>query len=226
MFRRFLGFWSQEHSLSALLAILSIRLFVMIPTRGGGLAVAVASDLIFALILLAGLFTMAGSRTMMVLFSACVILWVAAHNAWLLLGLSFLEGWDFIFSTLAMLGMLMVTLRMVYQDGPVTAHRIRGAVAGYLLLGILFAKTYALIHYLLPGALNVPATLTQYYGETGEAFYYFSIVTLTTVGFGDVTAVAPLARSFVMAEALIGQLYPAILIARLVSLAVAGKMKE
>ena len=226
MFRGFLGFWSQEHSLSALLAILTIRLFVMIPTRGGGLVVAVASDLIFALILLAGLFTMAGSRPMMVLFSACVILWVAAHNAWLLLGLSFLEGWDFLFSTLAMLGMLMVTLRMVYQDGPVTAHRIRGAVAGYLLLGTLFAKTYALIHYLLPGAFNVPATLTQYYGETGEAFYYFSIVTLTTVGFGDVTAVAPLARSFVMAEALIGQLYPAILIARLVSLAVAGKMKE
>jgi hypothetical protein len=43
-------------------------------------------------------------------------------------------------------------------------------------------------------------------------------VTLTTVGFGDITAVAPTARSLVMAEALIGQLYPAILLARLVSL--------
>jgi hypothetical protein len=47
---------------------------------------------------------------------------------------------------------------------------------------------------------------------------YFSLVTLTTVGFGDISAVHPLARSLVMLEAVIGTLYPAILIARLVSL--------
>lgn len=225
MFRRLLRFWSQENTLSALLVILSIRLFVMIPTLGGGLVVVMTSDMILYLILLAGLCTMLRSKALMILFSACVVLGAITHNAWLLLDLPLLADWDFAFSTLAMLGMLMVTLRMVYQDGPVTAHRIRGAIAAYLLLGALFAKTYALINYLIPGAFNVPATLIQYYGETGEAFYYFSIVTLTTVGFGDITAVTPLARSFVMVEALVGQLYPAILIARLVSLAVADRTK-
>jgi len=54
--------------------------------------------------------------------------------------------------------------------------------------------------------------------ERAEAFFYFSMVALTTVGFGDITAIHPIARSLVMMEALIGQLYPAILIARLVSL--------
>jgi len=225
MLKSLLGFWSQEHSLTALLVILIIRLFVLVPTRGGGFFITVTSDMIFYLILLAGLFTMAPNKPMLVLFSACLIIGIIAHSAWLLLDLPSLAGWDFVFTTLAVLGMLIVTLRMVYMDGPVTAHRIRGAIAGYLLLGTLFAKTYALINHIVPGAFNIPAMLIQYYGESGEAFYYFSIVTLTTVGFGDVTAVAPLARSFVMAEALIGQLYPAILIARLVSLAVADKVK-
>jgi len=50
------------------------------------------------------------------------------------------------------------------------------------------------------------------------SFLYFSVVTLTTVGFGDIAAVHPVARSLVMVEALIGQLYPAILLARLVTL--------
>ena len=51
-----------------------------------------------------------------------------------------------------------------------------------------------------------------------DAFRYFSVVTLTTLGYGDITAVHPVARSVVMIEALLGQLYPAILIARLVTL--------
>jgi hypothetical protein len=51
-----------------------------------------------------------------------------------------------------------------------------------------------------------------------EAFFYFSVVTLTTLGFGDITAVSPTSRELVMFEALIGQLYPAIIIARLVTL--------
>jgi hypothetical protein len=57
-------------------------------------------------------------------------------------------------------------------------------------------------------------------------FYYFSVTTLTTAGFGDITAVNPFARTLVMMEALIGQLYPAILIARLVSLHVEAKREK
>ena len=49
---------------------------------------------------------------------------------------------------------------------------------------------------------------------------YFSVVTLTTTGFGDITAVHPVARTLVMLEALVGQLYPAIILAWLVSLAI------
>ncbi|HJW31518.1 MAG TPA: ion channel, partial [Saprospiraceae bacterium] len=146
------------------------------------------------------------------------VLGVVTHFAWKLLDLNSLAGWNALFSTLAVVGMLIVTLWIVYQDGPVTGHRVRGAVAAYLLIGVVFAKTYALINYLMPGAFNMASPVTPLMVEGRQAFYYFSIVTLTTVGFGDITAVAPTARSLVMVEALIGQLYPAILLARLVTL--------
>jgi hypothetical protein len=75
-----------------------------------------------------------------------------------------------------------------------------------------------LIDILIPGAFQMPAADLQSRKAQSDAFLYFSIVTLTTLGYGDITAVHPVARSVVMMEALLGQLYPAILIARLVTL--------
>jgi hypothetical protein len=62
--------------------------------------------------------------------------------------------------------------------------------------------------------------------QHGQMFYYFSVITLTTTGYGDITAVNPFARTLVMMETLIGQLYPAILIARLVSLHAEAKREK
>jgi len=73
----------------------------------------------------------------------------------------------------------------------VSGHRVRGAVALYLLIAILFAFLYGLTEELAPGAFTMPGTRPSGVAR-GEAFYYFSIVTLTTVGFGDITAVHPL----------------------------------
>ena len=218
MFRNLLRFWSQEHSLTALLLVVIVNLFVVLPLTGGGRIVDLSSDLVLSLILLAGLHSMARNKAMRVLFSVSVVFGAVTHFAWKLFNLDFLAGWNFLFSSLAVIGMLMVTLWMVYKDGPVTAHRIRGAIAAYLLISVLFAKAYLLINYLLPDAFNTALTVPALLGERGQAFYYFSIITLTTVGYGDITPVAPIARSLAMGEAIIGQLYPAILIARLVTL--------
>ena len=123
--------------------------------------------------------------------------------------------------------MLIVNLWLVYQRGPVTGHRIRGAVAAYLLIGVLFGRIYALITYLNPSAFSVSPSLEKILPTTSmQSFYYFSISTLTTAGFGDITPIAAWARSAVMVESLVGQLYPAVLIARLVGLAVAYRAKE
>jgi hypothetical protein len=107
----------------------------------------------------------------------------------------------------------------VFREGPVTWYRIQGAVAFYLLLGLAWAGAYELIELHWPNAFAPPPSTMMNQSEDPTArFVYFSFVTLTTVGYGDVTAVHPLARSLVTLEALMGQLFPAILLARLVSM--------
>ena len=97
---------------------------------------------------------------------------------------------------------------------------MRGAIAAYLLIGLFFANTYCLFNALIPGSFSYPLNpaLLHPGQNLNYLFTYFSLVTLTTTGFGDIAALHPAARSLVMLEAVIGTLYPAILIARLVSL--------
>ena len=121
-------------------------------------------------------------------------------------------------SALSLLLFLVVVLGQTLRAGPITLHRILGAIAAYLLLGVLWAYAYALVAHLQSGAFSGPVRL-----EDGpRAFFYFSFLTLTTVGYGDVLPVHPAARSLAMLEAVTGPLYLAILVARLVSLGVAS----
>ena len=126
---------------------------------------------------------------------------------------------DLSFSTLFCTILAVVVLTQVFREGPITSQRIEGAVAVYLLLGLAFAFAYAVIDLRWPGAF-VPAAPTALiaHDDAVSRFMYFSFVTLTTTGYGDITAVHPVARSLVSMEALAGQLYPAILLARLVSM--------
>lgn len=114
--------------------------------------------------------------------------------------------------------MIAILLRKVFEKGAVSASRIQGAVAAYLLIGLCWANAYAILSRHHPGAfaasLTPPATVT--------AWTYFSFMTLTTVGYGDIVPVAPVARMLAMGEALSGQLYLTVLLARLVALQVSS----
>jgi voltage-gated potassium channel Kch len=112
-----------------------------------------------------------------------------------------------------------MVLTQVFRQGPITFHRIQGAIAAYLLLGLAWANAYDLIELARPGALRFP----EGGGPTPIRLVYFSFVTLTTVGYGDITPIHPAARSLAIAEALVGQLFPAILIGRLVSMEIASR---
>jgi len=117
-------------------------------------------------------------------------------------------------SSLVSLGLLAaVVLAQTFGGADVSIHHVQGAVAAYLLLGLVWAAAYALVAALHPGAFASNVSLQQ-----DRSFVYFSFVTLTTVGFGDVTPVHSTARSLVVLEALTGQLYPAVLLARIVTL--------
>jgi hypothetical protein len=110
--------------------------------------------------------------------------------------------------------MAVVVLAQTFRAGPVSVYRVEGAVAAYLLLGLAWAAAYVLVAALEPGAFATARPEPP----NSRTFVYFSFVTLTTVGYGDVTPVHHAARSLALVEALVGQLYPATLIARIVTL--------
>jgi len=217
-FSRLIGFWTEERSLTIMLLLLVLHFFILTPASFLGHAVNIISVCFLAFALLAGVSTMVRQhlfRWIWVIFVAGAILFKSAaltsKAPWVIVGAT-------LFTFVSLSALVYVVFLQVSREGPVTAHRIRGAIALYLLIAMLFAFLYSFAEELAPGAFNMPGGWTRTALEGGEAFYYFSIVTLTTVGFGDIAAVHPLVRSLVMLEALIGQLYPAILLARLVTL--------
>lgn len=217
-FFRFIGFWTEERSLTIMLLLLVLHIFILTPVRFLSHAIQFFSILFLSLALLAGLLTMVRQKALrwigaIVVAGAILFKFVSlvAKTPGLIVG-------DTLFSLFSLSALVYILFLQVSREGPVTAHRIRGAIALYLLIAILFAFLYSLAEEVAPGAFNMPGNWSRAASSSGEAFYYFSIVTMTTVGFGDITAVHPLVRSLVMLEALIGQLYPAILLARLVTL--------
>jgi hypothetical protein len=127
-----------------------------------------------------------------------------------------LQVWSGAWSVAATLVIALVLLTQVFRAGPVNSYRLMGAIAVYLLFGVGWAHAYHLTGLLNPGSFNTPQ------GEIPSVldWAYFSIVTLTTVGYGDIVPVKPIARTLAMGEALTGQLYLAVLVARLVAMEV------
>jgi len=135
---------------------------------------------------------------------------------------SHLSALTFLFSALAFLFIVTgVVGQVVFGPGRVTAHRVQGAVVLYLHVALIFTYVYALVLFLVPGAFGELVVTTD--ELVGGKLLYFSFTTLTTVGYGDIVPLHPFARSIANLEAIIGQLYPATLLARLVTLEVAAR---
>jgi voltage-gated potassium channel Kch len=123
---------------------------------------------------------------------------------------------------IAFVALNWVVARALYAPGRITPQRLQGAAVVYLSLAIIFAAAFGLIWELLPHAFaDLPA------GRRGPgelaAMLYFSITTLTTTGYGDIVPLNPFARSLANLEALLGQFYLAITMARLVTLEFADR---
>lgn len=216
----FSQFWESDWHLSFLLGLLLVLVFVLYPMGDGGSLIGILLQVFFSLILLSGVSMIASGYTLRLLAAALAIGTAAV-------------GWVRVFAPserLAIIGiaMWMVFLAMlvamimarVFSEGQINFHRIQGAVAVYLLLGVIWSGGYRLVIHFTPAAFNPPPDGDE--ATLMSRLVYFSFVTLTTVGYGDVTALHPAARSLALLEALTGQLFPAVLIARLVSLEVSN----
>ncbi len=118
----------------------------------------------------------------------------------------------------------------VFKAKRVTTDAIFGTVCVYLMIGLVWAELYAAIEFFQPGSFNILKYLPQSTGYHPEhqnpLFLYYSFVTLTTLGYGDITPLTPPARAFSYVEAILGQIFVAVSIARIVGLHIAHSNRE
>jgi hypothetical protein len=213
--------WDIERGPYWLLALTVVTVFVTSPLVIAGLLNPLMFDIVFAVFIFVGALTVHPYRAMRYFVLVLAVLAVLTRVAAKLFpgkAISVLEalidvGVIGIFATLVMKQFLVL--------GRTASHRISGAIVVYLLIGVVWARMYQIAGLLIPGAFHMPGS-----GTTLTSYLYFSFVTLATIGYGDISPVHPVTRNLAVVEAITGQMYIAVLIARLVSTSPPGEGRQ
>jgi hypothetical protein len=208
--------------LTALTVVLALILFLVAPLQAAGVVAAHNFGLAFGLVLAATVFILSNSRIAVLAILVSVGLIVVA-TMWRLRHPSVVDIYlDAVAWLITSIALGIVVARAVFAAGRVSYHRVIGAVLLYLDAGIIFVALFCFVALLVPNAFNGIPPLQDNLGVASNLIY-FSFSTLTTVGYGDVVPLHPIARGFANIEAIIGQLYPATLLARLVTLEIESR---
>ena len=210
----------QKHTdrlLTLLAVLLSLAIFVFAPLQAMGIYLFQGFAIAALLAVIGGMIVisenLAALSVMAICFVANVVIFVLRlyfppwpYNLYGLAG-----AWLAIAITVG-----LVVAQAVFRPGRVTYHRIIGAVLLYLLIAVVFGTLYIFV------GLSIPDAFKGITFEDDQALansvFYLSFVTLTSTGYGDVVPAHPIARSLCNVESVIGQLFPATLLARLVTL--------
>jgi hypothetical protein len=205
-----------ELGLIVLLAILILIEFVLAPVTETGYVSVIVADVLAGIALGAGAILVVRNMLLRWIVGVTVAAGIAVallataqeHSTY-----SLIVGLTSRFVVLGVLTGFMATA--VFARDNVTENRVLGAIALYLQVVLLFASAYGVLGVFTPHAFAIAQGTHQFPG--GPALY-FSFSTMTTAGFGDIVPVSPLARTLVSLECVFGQLYPATVIARLITL--------
>jgi len=219
-FAKLIRFWNEDRSLTVMLLLLLFFIFILVPSLNLGRGGEIFIKIIYSFILFTGILSVARHKKFVIIVSILAVIgfflnWLSEVDPTRLILIAN-DLAIILFNLFFALAILIKT----FQPGEITYHRIEGSIVVYLLAGLIFAYVFHAV-YLFAGATS----FNNMKGDLKE-FLYFSFTSLTTMGYGDITPVHPLARSLANLEALIGQLYPAILIARLVSMEIESSARK
>ena len=207
--------------LTALTVLLFVMLFIIAPLQASGILLFQAFEFFFAIILIAGVFVMSGSRIAVVAMIVALIM--ATIGGILRLRSPSILDLNLFAGAWLITGFVMacVVAPAVFGPGRVTYHHIMGAILLYLTVAVIFVALFTFVGSAIPKAFS--GLVVQDSPALASNLIYFSFATLTTTGYGDIFPVHPIARSLCNLESIFGQLYPATLLARLVTLEIAGR---
>jgi hypothetical protein len=212
----------RDYALTALLVLEAMILFIGAPLASIGFRIplllggSVGVPLVLSIVIIS---SSTGARSLAALASAFAIVGATyriGHPSLVAVWLGHLAV------IVAVLAISIVVAKAVFAPGRITHHRIEGAVILYLNIALAFTSVFRLISELDPLAFTQFANHQSEASAVG-AMLYFSFTTLTSTGFGDILPVNPVARSMANLESVIGQLYLAILLARLVTMHVEAR---
>ena len=220
--------WLQDEGLTALLVSLVLRIFIVTPLAAAGVFGRFAPlvlDLWLALTLLSGVLAIGWQRkTAQVIVLAAVLLF--ALRVFGFAGSAGARGLvvDGVLTLFMLATLAAMVVWQIFREGPITRQRVQGSIVLYLLLGMIWAEGYILAASLNPASFA--GTLPEGRSALSAHLTYFSFVTLTTVGYGDILPASLVTRALANFEGLLGTLFPAILIARLVSMEIAARQTK
>jgi len=202
------------------LLIALFALFVSIPFSEPLRAGVLIESILISIVLISAVFTIAASRRALLIAIVLALptlagRWIHQFRPDVMPPELFLIG-----AILLVLFVIINLLQFVLRASTVNTEVLCASISAYLLLGLLWTFGYWLVAEIVPNAFAFNGADTSLKGFNG---LYFSFITMSTVGYGDITPVAKVARMLAAMEAITGLLYVAILIARLVALHAAPK---
>ncbi len=206
-----------DGSLTLAVVILIVFVFALYPMVEVGVVPRVWLDLAFGTFMALGAAFVFEPRPVVRLFLAALVVAVLCSLAEFFVDRPWLVLLRAVATIVACLLLAWLLLVRVMRDGRINVNRIVGAVGAYLLIGVVFAQLYRLLAWQIDGAFAIGGTPASFDGIR-NLLSYFSFITLTSTGYGDVTPLHPYARSLATLEALSGSLFLTVLVARLVGL--------
>jgi hypothetical protein len=207
--------------LTTLTVLLILMMFVFAPLQAIGIKLFQLLSFASALALIAGVFLLSGNPVVAVTLVAAFIM-AGTAAVFRQTAPSALDVHLFAGALLLMgITLVYVVARAVFAPGRVSYHRIIGAILVYLSVAVTFGALFTIVGLLVPNAFSGMVLADN--PAMASNVIYFSFVTLTSTGYGDIFPVSPVTRSLCNLETIVGQLYPATLLARLVSLEIGGQ---
>jgi voltage-gated potassium channel Kch len=203
------------------LFISMVLMFVFRPFLEDYIGIRYLMGIFFLVIFISAVYAVSQKRSTLIIALLLALLTEALEWSGHLTAISSLHILGDIFGGLLLAYTATIILIYLFTEDRITGDMIMGAICVYFLMGLVWSFVFSTLETFQPGSFQMP------HGTVNKAtFTYYSYVTLTTLGYGDMTPISTPARSFALLEAMMGQLYLAVLIARLVGIHIAQSSRS
>ena len=196
------------------LLVSMLLVLILRPFLEGLIHLHLLTSIFLSLILFSGTYALSNSKS--TLITAVILACPIFLPEWLpfLLETSYFKKIHDIFGILFFAYTAVILLSHILKTQEITLDTISGAISVYFLIGFVWAYAYSTLETFQPGSFKIAVNMVKGI----QSFSYYSFVTLTTLGYGDITPLSGPARSLSVLEAIVGQLFLAVLIGRLVGI--------